>query len=307
MKIKELDDLGGIDIDKEYIDLLDILEKTNPCGQSYVNEKDLFIVAYEQKINLLNFTKLFPLWINARIVGLPISLSEKGYFGDEKRLEDYIDSIKGLTIVLNADKPFSVYGRTLSTFRFYNRFHSFDDYLESLRSPYRRRILLALRNRDRLSIRKTDFSEDHYSLYKSVLNRSSYPLESMSLEFFKTWDSEIYEFVNFEDKILGFVQLKQIKDKMYFIFCGFEKEHIKTYDIYMNMLIWIIEISIKRGVKEIDFGQTSEETKVKLGCQEKKKYLYINHSNPILDKIIKFFLPRFSYKGYGVEHRVFKR
>ena len=168
-------------------------------------------------------------------------------------------------------------------------------------------MLLALKKREGLCIRKADFSEEHYKLYKSVLNRSSYPLESMPLEFFKTWDSEIYEITDLEGLLLGFVQLKQIKDKLYFIFCGFEKENIKTYDIYMNMLIWIVEFGIKRGVREIDFGQTSEETKLKLGCEEREKYLYVNHSNPIIDKIIKYFLPRFSYKGYKVEHRVFKR
>lgn len=307
MNIRELESLKTIDIDKEYIDLLDILEFTNPCKQSYILEEGLFIVLYKQKINLLNFKKLFPLWINATIIGLPISISEKGYFGHERRVEEHVDSIKGLTIVLNADNPFSVYGKTLSTFRFQNRFHSFEEYLEALRSSYRRRLLLALKKRENLAIRKTDFTKEHYKLYKSVLNRSSYPLESMSLEFFKTWDCEIYEFVNLEDKLLGFIQLKQIKDSLYFIFCGFEKEDIKTYDIYMNMLIWIIEVGIKRGVREIDFGQTSEETKLKLGCEEREKYLYINHSNPIIDKVIKFFLPRFSYKSYEQDYRVFKR
>ncbi|MDY0235582.1 MAG: hypothetical protein RBR71_06110 [Gudongella sp.] len=307
MNIRELETLNDINIDKEYTELLDILEKTNPCEQRYINEEDLFIVLYKQRINILNFTKLFPLYINATIVGLPISLSEKGYFGDEKRVEDYINSIKGLAIVLNADKPFSAYGKTLSTFRFYNRFASFDEYLECLRSPYRRRILLALKRRKELQIRKAVFTDKHYSLYKSVLNRSKYPLESMPLQFFENWDSEIYEFLSLEDELLGFVQLKQIGDKLYFIFCGFEKENIKRYDIYINMLIWIIEVGIKKGVTEIDFGQTSEETKLKLGCEEREKYLYINHSNIVLDKIIKFFLPRFSYKGYEIEHRVFKR
>ncbi len=293
-------------IHREYINLLEILEETNPCGQRYIIEKDLFIVLYKQKINLLNFTNLFPLWIRGTIVGLPISLSEKGYFGNEKLVEDKIKDLKGLTIVLNADKPFSVYGRTLSTFRFYNYYPTFNDYLESLRSPYRRRILLALKKREKLIIRRADFTKDHYKLYKSVLERSAYPLESMSIEFFKSWDSEIYEFVSLENKVLGFVQLKEIEDTLYFVFCGFEKENIKVYDIYLNMLIYIIEVGIKKGVKEIDFGQTSEENKLKLGCKERKKYMYINHSNPIIDKIIKLFLPRLSYKAYKVDHRVFK-
>ena len=150
MKISQIEGLKDMGIDKEYINLLQILEETNPCEQSYITEKDLFVVLYKQKINLLNFKNLFPLWINATIVGLPISLSEKGYFGEEKQVEENIKAIKGLTIVLNADMPFSVYGRTLSTFRFYNHFHNFQDYLDSLRSPYRRRILLALKKRIKL-------------------------------------------------------------------------------------------------------------------------------------------------------------
>ncbi|NMA48513.1 MAG: hypothetical protein GX947_01880, partial [Tissierellia bacterium] len=110
MRIKELEGLNEANIDKEYIELLTVLETTNQCDQRYIKKEDLFIVLYKQKINLLNFKRLFPLWINATIVGLLISISEKGYFGDEKRVEEYINSIKGLTIVLNAEKPFSVYG-----------------------------------------------------------------------------------------------------------------------------------------------------------------------------------------------------
>ena len=44
MKIRELESLKTIDIDKEYIDLLHILELTNPCQQNYIQGEDLFMI-----------------------------------------------------------------------------------------------------------------------------------------------------------------------------------------------------------------------------------------------------------------------
>ena len=72
------------------------------------------------------------------------------------------------------------------------------------------------------------------------------------------------------------------------------------------MLLKIVEVGIERGVKTIEFGQTAEETKLKIGCVEKKKYLYIHHSNKTINKLIKALVPAFSYKPYSKEHKVFK-
>ncbi|HHZ00969.1 MAG TPA: hypothetical protein GYA03_07735, partial [Tissierellia bacterium] len=61
---------------------------------------------------------------------------------------EVIKKRKGLKIILNADKEILKNARTLSSFVFENTFETFDDYLNKLRSSYRRRINKALKHRN---------------------------------------------------------------------------------------------------------------------------------------------------------------
>ena len=221
-----------------------------------------------------------------------------------------IHNIKGLKIVLNADDDLRCKGLTLSTFIFYNKFKNFDEYMDRMRHTYRRRVNKALMHRRMLIIRElnyNDFTAEHYSLYKSVMTRTDNPLEILDIEFFRRYDSRMYEFLDKEtNRVLGFIQLKEIEDTLFFMFCGFKKEDNECYDLYYNMLLKIIEVGIEKGVKIINFGQTSEETKLKIGCKMEPRYLGIYHSNKLLNGILQLLLPLFSYKPYKVVHNVFK-
>lgn len=308
--IKDIED-KVMEIIPEYMDLLELLEEVNPCEQSYDLKDHSLVVSYMLKLNLFNFFGKFSLYKRTRIIGLPISICDKGYFGEIETIEDIIQDQKGLTILLNGDQDLGCESLTLSTFILDNQYHSFQDYLDRLRSPYRRRIIKALDKRDRIIIKKlekADFTETHYSLYRSVLSRSENPLEILPLAFFKSYDADIYEITARDtDQILAFFQLKQFGDCLYFLFCGFNKEDNALYDLYYNLLINIVEIGIERGVGTINFGQTSEESKLKIGCKEERKYLWIHHSHPVLNKILQFLLPMFSYKPYPMNHNVLKK
>lgn len=299
-----------IEFNYDLVPLLELLEKINFCNQRYEIAEDNIIISYLLKINILNFSDLFPLKITAEIIGLPISISEKGYWGNEASVEKIVQKKKGLKIILNGDKEFSHGGKTLSTFIFNNRFSTFEEYIESLRSPYRRRINKALiqrKNLDIIKLDKKDFNEDHYNLYLSIMSRTKHPLETLPIEFFKAYESEIYEFVDRKTKnVVGFIQTKLIKDRLCFVFGGFRKEDNEIYDIYYNMLLKIIEIGIEKQVKTIEFGQTAEESKFKIGCIEVPKYVYVHHSNIIINWFIRLLIPLFSYKPYAIKHNVFK-
>lgn len=294
----------------ELLPLLKLLEKVNPCDQEYEFTDNSLLISYALKLNLLNFSNLFPLKVNVKIIGLPVSVCMRGYFGNHAAIENIIKKQKGLTILLNGDDIFNGCGKTLSSFVFDNKFTSFDDYLNSLRSPYRRRILKALGCRNKLNIRKIsndEFNEKHYKLYLSIMNRTDNPLETLPIDFFREYDAEIYEFSDADTHdIIGFIQLKSINNIIYFLFGGFNKEDIKLYDIYYNMLLKIIEVGIENKSVTIEFGQTAEESKLKIGCREQYKYLYVHHSNSFLNYIIQMLLPMFSYKPYNIEHHVFK-
>src|SRR6056297_585316 len=297
-------------INKEWLELLELLEKINYCNQRYELVDNCIIISYKHRLNILNFKNLFPLKLNVEIIGFPISISHKGYFGDEDKVKRIVEQRKGLKIILNSDQGFENGGMTLSSFIFYNKFENFNDYINSLRSQYRRRLKIALNHREKLSIKKInrkDFNKKHYELYISIMNRAENPLEILPINFFQEYEAEIYEFLDIDTKkILGFIQVKEINKKLLLLFGGFKKEDNREYDLYYNMLLKIVEIGIEKNIKVIEFGQTAEESKLKIGCKEKKKYLYIHHSNLFINKFIQTLAPLFSYKPYSIKHNVFK-
>lgn len=309
-RAEELKKIKAFDLKEDYVKLLSLMEQINSCNQYYEVNDDCLIISYDLKLNLFNFKKILTLKVKAQIIGLPISLSQKGYFGDINKVIQIIKKRKGLKIILNADTEIIKGARTLSTFLFQNNFETFDDYLNKLRSSYRRRINKALSYRNNLNIRKiqnSNFSEGHYKLYLSIMNRTDNPLEILPINFFRNYNSEIYEFVDKDtDNVIGFIQLKKFDDRLCFLFGGFNKEDVKKYDIYYNMILKIIEIAIEKKAKIIEFGQTAEESKLKIGCREVYKYLYVHHSNSIFNFIIQKLLPSMSYKPYSRVHHVFK-
>lgn len=290
---------------------LSYLESLNPCQQTYHSNQSAFMIQYHQTVDIFNFMPRLKFRMPLKIIGKPYSVSEKGYFGDNKAVSSLIKTTKGLSLVLNGDKGLDLpYAYTLSSHQFHNRFTSFDHYLGSLRSHYRYRVKKALNKSSAIemsNIDQKDFSQEHHALYLEVYENSKDQLECLSLRFFREFPSELYEFrIGTTGELLGFVQLLQDSTKLTFLFGGFKQEENRAYDLYMKMLIEIIRIGIERGVDLIEFGQTAEETKLKLGCVAVEKYLYVHHSNKLLQFLISKLLPLVSYKAHGISYTVFK-
>lgn len=304
-----ISDIENCQIEDDIKNLLLLLEKINYCNQMYYKIDDTLIVTYIHKLNLFNFKKGLKLSLPVRIVGLPVSIAIPGIFGDVSPVLEILKSLDGLSLILNSDAAFINGGKTLSNFVFKNKFADYDAYLGSLRSSYRRRIKIAEEKGKHLRVNRLenkDFTLEHYKLYKDVYDRSENKLEILPLEFFKEFNADLYEFKDTQDKILAFIQILQRKNELCFLFCGFKEEDVKKHDIYYNMLLFIIRKGIKRGADTINLGQTSEETKSKIGCEELSKYLYLHHNNPLLGWSLKKLTPIFSYKGYPHKHRVYK-
>ncbi|HPT75727.1 MAG TPA: GNAT family N-acetyltransferase, partial [Defluviitaleaceae bacterium] len=293
-------------------DLLRLLKKENKFEQEYYyleQGKDYaFFVLYKNKMNIFTFGKL-KFNMKLKVIGYPCSLSNAGYVtNNEKMMLDYIKSLKGAKLVLNVSNPTGsegiTVGQTLPTCVFYNRFHSVTEYLTALRSSYRRRINKAIKNCEDLEIKINDETIDVYDLYLNTYNKSDYKLEKLESNFFKVFDGTKIVFLK-DKKAIGFVLLKKVEDKLIFMFCGMDYRY-NTADLYYYMLYKIIEYAIDRQCKIIDFGQTSEETKMKLGALLEKRYFYAHHSNPIINFLVNIGKDFLEYKYDFPQYRVFK-
>lgn len=241
---------------------------------------------YKMKLNLLTFGK-FKIQLPFRVIAPPISVDAKGYIGNLDNLIADYKREKGLFLILNLDakdlpvnKNKFAFGKTLPSCIFKNDFNSFEDYLLKLRSSYRRRINIAITKGKSLAIKKIEngsFDDNLYGLYLQVLSKSDFSLETLPKNFFVNSSCDIYTFSN-EETVIAFIMISNQDNCTNFIFGGMDYSHRDKYDTYYNMLLQVIKIGIRAKSTYINFGQTAEDTKCRLGCGTENRYM-IGFSN----------------------------
>ncbi|MDE7447411.1 MAG: GNAT family N-acetyltransferase [Lachnospiraceae bacterium] len=293
--------------------LLNLLKEENQLRQKYVfirkNDSFAFFTIYENKMDIFTFGKLKCL-LKLKVIGYPCSLSNCGFLtNDEKMMFDYIKKIRGAKLVLNVSggRPIKqmIRGETLPTCILDRHLESIEEYMAHLRSPYRRRIRKAAAACKDLAVKEiNDGSIDIYRLYLNTYQKSDYKLEKLEKGFFDRIDAVRLVFLQGTDPV-GFVLLKQDHKKLLFMLCGMDYEY-NTADLYYYMLYHIVCFAISHRCTAIDFGQTSEDTKMRFGARLEKKYFYAHHSNRILNTAARLGKGLLEYKYDFPEYRAFK-
>lgn len=277
-----------------------------------IQERSCTFSVYHMKINVLTYLKgrlEYPI----QVVGIPLSVSEKGYSYSSSEgkavLEKWLEKQKGLTVVLNADddlKGRGIQTQTLPTLILPIAFTSFEDYKRKLRSHYRYRIQKAEERFRTIETREhIKINEQLYKLYERVYEKSPYKLEKVSYEYFRDFEAQIDGFY-IGDRPIGFCQYKHIGDVMYFMFCGIDYDLLTSYDTYYNMLLHLINKAILSEAKRLNFGQTTEDIKGKLGGQVERRWMVVYHNNRIICGLLRLLKPFIGYKFQEKTYKVFK-
>ena len=315
----EWDDVVG---DNVYLrrDFLAFMESCDDCGQRYHLVRDaagrldtVFMTYLRRGYNLSMFTP-FDYRVTMTFVYVPLSVTRPGIAWGSCRDEAlaYIRGLRGYTLILNlpeGDYPGFATGLTCSQCVLEVRWPSFEDYLAALRSHYRHRYRKALKASAGLRLRwlerPEEFDEELYGLYLQVVGSSRLVIETLSLEFFR---GEFFRILVLEDDAgpQGFVQLLANGDELIFEFVGVNYATNHTYDTYLRMLLEIVRYGIENGFSTIDFGQTADDTKLKLGCDYPELYAALHHSNPVVMAIARKLAPRLEYRPLATRFQVFK-
>lgn len=305
--------------------VLKLLKETNPFEQEYYYAKSdehyAFYTLYRSKMDILTFGKI-SWYMKVSTIGYPCSLSCPGYVTDDLGfLLESITHIKGAKLVLNVINPIQKdtkgdtqlkgieskmgFGETLPTCMFDCDFSTIDEYLDSLRSSYRRRLKLAVKRCEEAGIVKAhDNQADIYQLYLNTYEKSNYKLERMEREFFERVEAEKIVYQK-DGKNIGFTLLRRQGTHLDFMLCGMDYSE-KTADLYYYMLLNIIDYAIREHCETIDFGQTSEQTKLKLGAYLEKRYFYASHTNPLLNLVARYGKDVLAYKYEFPAYKVYK-
>lgn len=299
-----------------------LMEKVNPCNQKYVlfrdgsNRLNSILVMYDMGVNLLSFlTKMFRFVIKVKFVYVPLSVDAGGIVvGDEtrKQVQEYLGREKGLKVVVNPendlDLPGFAKGLNLPTHKMAIRWPSFKEYLASMRSNHRHSCRAAMKKGAELKIEEIEpdqFNKKMYSLYLQVYAHAEHTLEKLPLEFFQTLPATILKLTS-DGKCVGFAQLLNNGEELIFEFCGFDYFSNVEHGTYINILLAIVRYGIEHGHKSINFGQTTEELKMKLGCVQEDRHIFAGHSNRLINWVLNKFAGLLSYKKLDKTFDVFK-
>lgn len=297
-------------------EMISLCKKENPFKQEYYyieNAGDYaFFILYYNRLNIFTLGKK-ELIMNVKTIGYPCSLSNCGYVTNNLSfMLDFIKTIKGGKLVLNVINPVKeknmVLGETLPTCVLHLNSFSVEAYMNSLRSPYRRRIRIAKKHCETITVQQIeDDNVDIYELYQNTYEKSEYKLEKLNRGFFDKVDAVklVFYMKSEPEKPIGFVLLKKNQEKLIFMLCGMDYSY-PTADLYYFMLYNIIAYAINNKCRIIDLGQTSEQTKMKLGAVLEKRYFYAAHSNVFLNLFAKMVRPLLEYRYSFPEYRVMK-
>lgn len=316
------DEWDNLTADNLYMkrEFLSFMERVNPCDQKYYvvtdetgNLRTIFMTFIKTDYNMLMFTNI-SISIRITMIYVPLSVTRPGIIYDEYIGEalNFIRSIKGYKIMLNiGDEQFAGFAKGLTCPKciLNLRWDSFNGYMSDLRSGYRYRYKKAFEHSDSLRMRwidnKMEFTDEMYQTYLQVYNHSKLRIEKLSKEFFM---GDFFKIFVFEDdsSVKGFIQLLENGTELIFEFVGIDYKANEKYDTYHRMLLEIINYGISNGFKTIDFGQTADDTKLKLGCEYIYLWAYIHHSNPIINKICMIAADKIQYKPIKTNFRIFK-
>lgn len=298
---------------------LRVMEVANPCGQEYhlffgAEGLDSILVTYRLKLDILTYS-LLKLKLPVTIAGIPCSVAKPGYkLGEATRETVYLflRELRGAKLLLNVDEcltlPGFASGTTLPTCRLQVEWGSFQEYLQSLRSHYRNRFGKAMRrftDVEAVAICPAEFDETLYRLYLQVYEKSAFKLEKLEIGFFQQLPGRIIKFVH-AGRVLAFVQLLENGEELIFVLGGFDYALNMQYDLYLNILLEILRQGIEGGFKVVDLGQTAEDSKLKLGARQHRKYMYFGHSNRVVNAIVHRYPGLLSYQEKDLEFHVFR-
>lgn len=297
-------------------------EEFNPCDQRYyLLEKEgdfkAGVIVYSLKIDLFTFLSI-PSPFRMHIAGIPCSVSSSGFIGDPGLLPEIFNHIKnrqkGLFLALNLDPKTRVSGmicgRTLPTIILKPNYKSWDEYLSSLRSSYRRRILLISQRFsgvEKFNGGCSRFNDQMYLQYLQVLKRSKGKLETLSQAFFENLPGE-FRLTGYyhEDTLVGWYISVSFREKYYFFLGGIDYALNERFSTYFNILLDILREGIAIKADFIDLGQTAEIPKMRLGGTPVEKTMVAYHSNSIMRRLLKTGKSLLEYSVNSEETHVMK-
>lgn len=185
-----------------------------------------------------------------------------------------------------------------------------EGYLDSLKSKYRIRAKHSLHKaemleRVELNLEEIEKVEGHlYDLYLKVVDDVGFNLFILSPDYFgslkRSLGDKFHLWVYKErSEIISFFTVFEDRDILDAHFLGYDQDVNHRYQLYMNMLLAMIDFASQNGFRQLQLSRTATEIKSSVGAEGIPMWAYLRFPNRLLNQwvsfIYSFFKPDLSW------------
>lgn len=182
--------------------------------------------------------------------------------------------------------------------KIHSEWHTFDDYLASMRSKFRARAKNILKKSEKIT--KQNFTTEDIDIYKddintlylSVIEKADFKIGKLNASTFKSLKKELNDSFIFtgyflEHKLVGFATSFIQDDIIEANHIGIDYEYNTKYAVYQKMLYDYVSLAINKKAHELRLGRTAETIKSCVGAKPVDMKLYVRHGNSISNTLLK--------------------
>ncbi|MCB0687390.1 MAG: GNAT family N-acetyltransferase [Saprospiraceae bacterium] len=196
--------------------------------------------------------------------------------------------IQGESLLLDREDFFSFKVQPSMVLKIRPEWTGFPSYVAALKSKYRVRINRALERGRSLHSRnislegiegeKTQFNR----LLQNVLVESDFRIVNFDIHYILALKRHLGDSFHIkgyyhDGSLVGFMTSFIMRDKILAHFTGFEIALNKEFDLYLNMLLDLIEMAIELRVSALDLSRTALEIKSSIGAEPQEMTNLIQH------------------------------
>ena len=193
----------------------------------------------------------------------------------------------------------------------------FDDYLNAFSTKYRTRAKTAKKKLQGIEKRELNleavrkYQPEMNLLYQNVAENAPFNTFFLAQNHFEKMKEYLGENLKmfgyfFNEKLIGFYTLILNNSDIDTYFLGYDKILQKEKQLYLNMLLDIVEFGIDHQFSRIIFGRTALEIKSTIGAEPVEIFGLIKHNNRLLNLYMERVFVYLNPKTEWIQRKPFK-
>ncbi|MFL0352859.1 GNAT family N-acetyltransferase [Xanthomarina sp. GH4-25] len=192
-----------------------------------------------------------------------------------------------------------------------------DNYIADLHKKYRDRYKTARKKAINIQKRELELEEIKenstllHTLYKNVSDHAKINTFILPENHFYSLKNHLYE--NFkvfgyylDNQLIGFYTLILNGTKLETYFLGYDAKHQYKNQLYLNMLYDMVSYGIENNFSSVVYARTAMAIKSSVGAKPKKMFIYMKHTNWIMNTLLKYIFKLMNPKQNWEERHPFK-